>query len=177
LKYLLIVAAISMVLAAGGLSSVESDDYCSMNGSGSTITLLPPGWHCEPYSGPEASGPPNPDTGNALGFLAILAAGLLLVFRRRTKTAVAVAIVLGVMGAGALFAGFMFAFTACWVLGTFLSLLVTRNVVAAATAALAGMAVGVAELFAGSVGIAIVLLLLILIPQRAEVLVPNVRSH
>ena len=74
-----------MVLAAAGLSSVVSADYCNSdttftpdNRATSELVLWPPGLKCTSTLADGSA--VTKRSGNAAGFLAILAAGLLLVF-------------------------------------------------------------------------------------------------
>ena len=94
-----------MVFAAAGLSSLEGNDFCNTNRdarpSDTSVALWPPGREC---SVTVTGGRRHPrDAGDAAGFFAILAAGLLLVGIRRSNLAVMAAAMFGMTGLTALF--------------------------------------------------------------------------
>jgi hypothetical protein len=171
-----------MVFAAAGLSAETDNDPCSDfqiegSGSGSAYQYWPPGVTCS-YSLPDGRTVITHQAGHPTAFFAILAAGLLLVLVRRSKLAIATALMFGAAGLGGFYMGFVqIPFAAFWI-GLPLTLLATRSLPATAIAS-AALAVGWCAQFSDVVPAvyAIVLLLLILIPQRAEVPVSDARSH
>jgi hypothetical protein len=164
---LLTVCAVGLaVVAAAGLTTFESDDYCI--GASVEYRFTPPGWHCVSATGETTP----PDTGNWAAFLAITAAGLVLL-ARRTKVAWATMVYLGVAGGGMFFLGGQAGLGMAFVFGSLLVLLVTRSAVALVVGLIAYFFAVLPWFFsdtAGAVGSTLVLLALALIPQRAEVM-------
>jgi hypothetical protein len=167
---ILAAAAIFMVFAAAGLSSLKGNDFCNTNRSNSGaafkthVALWPPGRECSvPRTGAR---PQERDAGDAVGFLAILAAGLLLLGVRRSRLAVATAFVFGMTGLTALGVSLVPAFGFGWMVGGILAYQFTRSVPSTLTAvgALAvGGILGIAG--AGPAGWVVTLLLLIPFPR------------
>ena len=163
-------AAIFMVFAAAGLSSLKGNDFCNTNRSNAgtafktKVVLWPPGRECSvPRTGAR---PVERTSGDVAGFLAILAAGLLLLGIRRSPLAVATAAVFGTTGLTALGVSLIPAFGFGWMAGGILAYYFTRSVPSTLTAvgALAGAGVLVIA-GAGPAGWAITLLALIAVPQ------------
>ena len=155
-----------MVFAAAGLSSLHGNDFCTANRANAAdnrVALWPPGRECTVA---RANGSTeSEDAGGALGFAAVLAAGLLLVGIRRSRLAVATAAVFGVTGLTALGVPIAPAFGFGWVFGGILAYRFTRSVPATLIAAAALAVGGVLELAgAGAAGWAIVLLALLWVP-------------
>jgi hypothetical protein len=163
-------AAIFMVFAAAGLSSLSGNDFCNTNRSSGAaafkthVALWPPGRECSvPRTGAPAQ---ERDAGDALGFFAILAAGLLLLGVRRSPLAVATAFIFGMTGLTALGVGAAPAFGFGWMIGGILAYQFTRSVPSTLTAA-GALAVGGVLSFtgAGPAGWVVTLLLLIPFPR------------
>jgi hypothetical protein len=161
-------AAIFMVFAAAGLSSLKGNDFCNGNQPAggpafkTRVALWPPGREC---TVPRAGKPPvTRDAGDALGFAGILAAGLLLLGLRRSPLAVATAAVFGTTGLAALGVGLVPAFGFGWVIGGILAYHFTRSVPSTLTA-VGALAVGGILGIAGPVGWAVTLLALLAVPQ------------
>lgn len=166
----LAVAAIFMVFAAAGLSSLKGNDYCNTNRSSAgtafttRVAWWPPGRECSvPRTGDR---PVERDAGDAAGFLAILAAGALLLGLRRSPLAVATAMVFGTTGLTALGVSLVPAFGFGWMVGGILAYHFTRSVPSTLTAVgalAAGGILGIAG--AGPAGWVITLLALIAVPR------------
>jgi hypothetical protein len=120
---------------------------------------------------------PPPDTGSWTGFLAITAAGLILLAWRRSKIAWATMLIVGTAGA------FMYSFgapgfvAALW-FGVPLALLTTRSLLGTAIGLVALALAMLPRFLSEDAGVvsAIVLLLVALVPQRAEVMRETSRS-
>jgi hypothetical protein len=166
-------AAIFMVFAAAGLSSLKGNDFCNTNLSDAgtafktRVALWPPGRECSvPQTGAPAL---RRDAGDAFGFLAILAAGLLLLGVRRSRLAVATAFMFGMTGLTALGVALVPAFGFGWMIGGILAYHFTRSIPSTLTAAAAlalGGVLGIAG--AGPAGWVVTLLLLIAVPRPYE---------
>jgi hypothetical protein len=166
----LVAAAIFMVFAAAGLSSLKGNDFCNTNRSNagtafeSRVDLWPPGRVCSvPRTGAR---PLERDAGDAVGFVAIVAAGLLLLGVRRSPLAVAIAFLFGMTGLTALGVALVPAFGFGWMVGGILAYHFTRSIPSTLTAAAAlavGGIFGIAG--AGPAGWVVTLLLLIAVPQ------------
>jgi hypothetical protein len=163
-------AAIFMVFAAAGLSSLEGNDFCNTNRTNgeaafkTKLVLLPPGRECSvPRTGAR---PVERKAGDAIGFFAILAAGLLLLGLRRSPLAVATAAVFGMTGLTALGVSLVPAFGFGWMIGGILAYHFTRSVPSTLTA-VAALAVGGIFVIAGAgpVGWVITLLALLAVPK------------
>jgi hypothetical protein len=166
-------AAIFMVFAAAGLSSLKGNDFCNTNRSSAgtefetRVGLWPPGRECSvPRTGRPAV---ERDAGDAFGFLAILAAGLILLGVRRSKLAVATAFIFGMTGLTALGVALVPAFGFGWMIGGILAYHFTRSIPATLTAA-GALAVGGVLVIAGAgpAGWVVTLLLLIAVPRPYE---------
>ena len=115
-----------MVFAAAGLSSLKGNDFCNTNRTNggaafkTQLVFFPPGREC---SVPRTGAPPvERKAGDAIGFFAILAAGLLLLGIRRSPLAVATAAVFGMTGLTALGVSLVPAFGFGWMIGGILAL-------------------------------------------------------
>jgi hypothetical protein len=166
----LVAATIFMVFAAAGLSSLKGNDFCNTNRSNggaafkTHVALWPPGRECSvPRTGAR---PQERDAGDAVGFLAILAAGLLLLAVRRSPLAVATAFVFGMTGLTALGVALVPAFGFGWMIGGILAYQFTRSVPSTLTA-VGALALGGVLVIAGAgpAGWVATLLLLIAVPQ------------
>jgi hypothetical protein len=163
-------AAIFMVLAAAGLSSLAGNDFCNTNRSDAGtsfkthVALWPPGRECSVAQ--TGGGVIERDAGDALGFLAILAAGWLLLGVRRSPLAVATAFVFGMTGLTALGVSLVPAFGFGWMVGGILAYHFTRSVPSTLTAA-GALGVGGVLVIAGAgpAGWVITLLALIAVPR------------
>jgi hypothetical protein len=159
-----------MVFAAAGLSSLEGNDFCNTKREAAqsiSLALWPPGRECT-IAFPRGRTVTR-DAGDAAGFVAILAAGLLLVGIRRSNLAVMVASMFGVAGFIALFLGVVPAFGFGWMIGGIIGFHFTRSIPATLTAAGALLAGGVLQAVgAGPWGWALVLLALIAVPTPYE---------
>jgi hypothetical protein len=163
-----------MVLAAAGLSSVEAADYCQSDSTfteGSSmerqVTLWPPGLRCT-YTQPGGR-TASKDSGDAVGFIAILAAGLVLVVGRRSHLAFATAAVLGVAGLTQIPLGLVPASGFGWIVGGSIAYSRTRSVPAALIAVAALAVGGILELVgAGPAGWVITLLAVVALPQHED---------
>jgi len=166
LKPRLALAVVFIVFAAAGLSSLEENDFCNLNrdaAATTSLTLWPPGRDCAVS---EPNGPTvTRDGGDAAGFLAILAAGLLLVGIRRSNLAVTTAAMFGVAGLAMLVLPAVPAFGFGWMIGGIIGFHFTRSIPATLTAAGALLVGGATQVAgAGPWGWALVLLALIVIP-------------
>ena len=155
-----------MVFAAAGLSSLEGNDFCNTNRASAkdtSVAVFPPGRECSvPVTG---GGVTSRDAGDAAGFFAILAAGLLLVAYRRSNLAVMVASMFGMTGLTALFVAEIPAFGFGWMIGGIIGFHFTRSIPATLTAAGALLVGGATQVAgAGPWAWALVLLALIVIP-------------
>jgi hypothetical protein len=130
------------------------------------------------YSTPDGRTDVRPQEGHPVAFFAILAAGLLLVFRRRSKLAIATAMIFGAGGLAGFAVGFVPIPFVALVVGVPLALVTTRSP-SATGIAFAALAVGwLAQFFAEVPGVyAVLLVILALLPQRAEGVSQTVRSH
>jgi hypothetical protein len=166
----LAVAAIFMAFAAAGLSSLKGNDFCNTNRANAgtafktRVALWPPGRECSvPRTGAR---PLERDAGDAFGFLAILAAGLVLLGVRRSPLAVATAFMFGMTGLTALGVALVPAFGFGWMIGGILAYHFTRSVPSTLTAAAALAAGGILGIAgAGPAGWVITLLLLLAVPR------------
>jgi hypothetical protein len=160
-----------MVFAAAGLSSLEGNDFCNTNrgsAKNNAVAVWPPGREC---SVTLANGrPASRDAGDAAGFVAILAAGLLLVgIRRRTSLALTTATTFGMTGLTALFVAPAPAFGFGWMIGGIIGFHFTRSFPSTLTAAGALLLGGVLQVAgAGPWGWALILLALIAVPTPYE---------
>jgi hypothetical protein len=170
LKPRLALAVVFVVFAAAGLSSLRDNDFCNLNRDAATaasLALWPPGRECTVAS--PAGATVTRDGGDAAGFLAILASGLLLVGIRRSNLAVMTATMFGVTGAILLVLPVVPAFGFGWMIGGMLGFHFTRSIPATLTAAGALLAGGVLQLVgAGPWSWALVLLALIAVPIPYE---------
>ena len=167
-----------MVFAAAGLSAEIDTDPCSDfpgfpegSSSSSAYQFWPPGVKCT-YVAPNGRTAIVLQDGHPVAFFAILAAGLLLVLGRRSKLAIATALIFGAGGLGGFLFGFLqIPFVALWV-GVPLALLTTRSLSATAIASVA-LAIGWMAQFFDHVPVvyAILLLIIAIVPQQAEVLI------
>jgi hypothetical protein len=155
-----------MVFAAAGLSSLKGNDFCNINRASAvdtSVALWPPGRECSVTV--TRGHVTTRDAGDAAGFLAILAAGLLLVRLRRSNLAVMVASMFGMTGLTALFVPVAPAFGFGWMIGGIIGFHFTRSIPATLTAAGLLGAGGILEIAgAGAWGWAVVLLASIAIP-------------
>lgn len=165
-----------MVFAAAGLSTETDNDPCSdfpgfPEGSVSSgdYQFWPPGVKCS-YIAPNGRTAIVLQDGHPVAFFAILAAGLALVLVRRSKLAIATALVFGAAGLGGFFLGSLqIPFLALWV-GVPLALLTTRSLSATAIAFAALLLGWMAQFYDDlPVAYAIVLLIIAIVPQRTEV--------
>jgi hypothetical protein len=158
-----------MVLAAAGLSSVHAADFCNTDTTferasavDRTLSLWPPGLKC-------TSAAATKESGDVVGFLAILAAGLILLFVRRSSLALTTAFVFGVAGLTQVPLGLVPALGFGWLIGGYLGFSRTGSTPATLTAV---AALGVGALLdvvgAGPAGWVIVLLALIAVPTPYE---------
>ncbi|MDA0161759.1 hypothetical protein OM076_15910 [Solirubrobacter ginsenosidimutans] len=163
-------AAIFMVFAAAGLSSLKGNDFCNANRTNggaafkTKLVLWPPGRECSvPRTGAR---PVERKAGDVAGFLAILAAGLLLLGIRRSPLAVATAAIFGMTGLTALGVSLIPAFGFGWMIGGILAYHFTRSVPSTLTA-VAALAVGGVFVIAGAgpAGWVITLLSLLAVPK------------
>jgi hypothetical protein len=133
-------AAVLLVVAATGLSSIAPEDYCFSRGpavseefdgtSSAPITWWPPGQQCRYET---ATGEVTTENLGSVGeFAIVLAGGVLAVFRRSRYTWSSL-IVLAIAGLVSLNFGFQAAFMAL-ILGGSVALVATRSVIAAVTA-------------------------------------------
>ena len=155
-----------MVFAAAGLSSLEGNDFCNTNRASAkdtSVAVFPPGRECSvPVTG---GGVTSRDAGDAAGFFAILAAGLLLISYRRSNLAVMVASMFGMTGLTALFVAEIPAFGFGWMIGGIIGYNLTRSTMATLTAAALLAGGGILQIAgAGPWGWAFVLLAAIAIP-------------
>lgn len=167
-----------MVFAAAGLSAEIDTDPCSDfpgfpegSSSSSAYQFWPPGVKCT-YTAPNGRTAIVLQDGHPAAFFAILVAGLALVLVRRSKLAIATALVFGAGGLAGLFLGFLpIPLIALWV-GVPLALLTTRSLSATAIA-FAALAIGWMAQFFDHVPVvyAILLLIIAIVPQQAEVLI------
>src|SRR3954470_7843622 len=99
----LVVACVLMACAAYGLSPrLTNEDYCLADAR--EQRWWPPGVRCELIPSAErGTYPVSPPTGDVTAFFAILAVGLAFVVVRRSRPAIASAIVFGVAGIAATF--------------------------------------------------------------------------
>lgn len=173
----LLIAAALLIVAAAGLSSVAVDDYCFTRGpavdetfdgsSSSSIVFWPPGRQCryETSSGQMIT----EDLGDVSGFILMLALGSVAVFRRG-RYAWASLTALGLAGLLCMEFGFQAMFGAL-VLGSCLALIMTRSLVATATAGGVLIVGAVPNLWNGTtLGWAILLLLVSLADRRLNML-------
>lgn len=155
-----------MVFAAAGLSSLEGNGYCNTNRASAkdtSVAVFPPGRECSVTV--TGGGVTARDAGDAAGFFAILAAGLLLVGFRRSDLAVMVASMFGLTGLTALFVAEIPAFGFGWMIGGIIGFQFTRSTTATLIAAALLGAGGILQIAgAGPWGWAIVLLAAIAIP-------------
>jgi hypothetical protein len=166
-----------MVFAAAGLSAETNSDPCSEfpgfpegSGSSSAYQFWPPGLTCA-YVAPNGRTAIVLQDGHPKAFFAILATGLLLVLWRRSKLAIATALIFGAGGLGGFLFGFVqIPFVALWV-GVPLALLTTRSLSATAIASVA-LAIGwMAQFFDDVPAVYAILLVIVAIaPHQAEVL-------
>jgi hypothetical protein len=161
-----------MVFAAAGLSSLEGNDFCNIDrGPGSStqasVTLWPPGRECTVTATNRR--PASRDAGDGAGFLAILAAGLVLVGYRRSNLALCTATSFGLTGLTGLFVPGVAAFGFGWMIGGFIGHQVTRSVPGTLTAAGALGVGGILQIAgAGPWGWAAVLVALCFFPTPYE---------
>jgi hypothetical protein len=139
------------VLGAGGMSSIEDDDFCGRfprsfpegSGSSTQIRLSPPGWRCV-YEAPDGRRATT-GTGSWTWFLVALAGelGVAAWYLRRRSTparmAVASTVALATAGAFSLLGGLDFAFFWALTFGIPLAWLLCGQDLAAALAAGAGV--------------------------------------
>ena len=120
---------------------------------------------------------PPPDTGSWTGFLAITAAGLILLAWRRSKIAWATMLIVGTAGAFMYYLGAPGFVAALW-FGVPLALLTTRSLLGTAIGLVALALAMLPRFLSEDAGVvsAIVLLLVALVPQRAEVMRETSRS-
>ena len=118
------------------------------------------------------------DSGDWAGFLTITAAGLILLAWRRSKIAWATMLIVGTAGASMFFFGGL-GFVAALVFGAPLALLTTRSLLATAIGLVALALAMLPRFLSDDAGVvsALVLLLVALIPQRAEVMREPNRSR
>jgi hypothetical protein len=161
-----------MVFAAAGLSSLDGNDFCNTNrgpasSTEASIQLWPPGRECTVTV--TNARPASRDAGSGAGFVAILAAGLLLVGYRRSNLALCTATIFGLTGLTGLFVSQAPAFGFGWMIGGFIGHHLTRSVPATLTAAGALGAGGVLQVVgAGPWGWVAVLIALSVLPIPYE---------
>jgi hypothetical protein len=161
------------VFAAAGLSSLEGNDFCTINrGPGKSaetaLDLWPPGRECT-VTLADASVASH-DAGDVAGFLAILSAGLVFVIaRRRSNLVLCTAMMFGTTGLTSFFVSQVPAFGFGWMIGGFVGHHLTRSVPGTLTAAAALAVGGILQIVgAGPWGWAAVLLALIAVPTPYE---------
>ena len=161
-----------MVFAAAGLSSLEGNDFCTIDHGPGTSTqasvkLWPPGRECTVTRA--GARPVSREAGDAAGFVAILLAGLVLVGYRRSNLALCTATIFGLTGLTGLLVSQAPAFGFGWMIGGFIGHHLTRSVPGTLTAAGALGVGGVLQAAgAGPWGWAAVLVALIFLPIPYE---------
>jgi hypothetical protein len=159
-----------MVFAAAGLSSLKGNDFCNVNRASAvetSVALWPPGRECSVRV--TRGQVTKRDAGHAAGFLAILAAGLLLVGFRRSNLAVMVSSMFGMTGLTALFVPVAPAFGFGWMIGGIIGFHFTRSIPSTLVAAGALLVGAVLQaLGAGPWGWVLVLVALIFLPTPYE---------